>query len=294
MLDVTEDIYPEGKDIDLKSPREILQILFEADRTVDEAIARALPEIEKAATEFADTYRRGGRVMYVGSGTSGRLAVADAAELEPTFSVEPGRVFAMIAGGYEALVHPQEGAEDDAEAGAALLDLLSLTPADLVLGITSSGRTPFVVACLQEAFGRHIGTVGIFNNPEAPIRQFCRIPVFLDTGPEVIAGSTRMKAGVAQKRVLHMISTTAMILCGKVFSHWMVEVKAGSEKLRRRARLILKHFSSRSEAELSSLLEQVHYEVKTAILMEQKGISAGEARQRLRLCGGSLRHALRI
>jgi len=294
MLDGTEDVNPAGKDIDLRTPREILQILFDADRSVDEAISRALPEIEKAAVLFADTYRRGGRIMYVGAGTSGRLAVADVAELEPTFSVEPGRVFAVIAGGYEAMVHPQEGAEDDSEAGAALLNLHRLTSTDLILGISSSGRTPFVVGCLEEASRRKIPTVGIFNNPDAPIRQLCHIPIFLDTGPEVIAGSTRLKAGVAQKRVLQMISTTAMILCGKVFSHWMVEVRAGSEKLRRRTIHILKHFSSRSEADLASLLEQVHYEVKTAILMEQKGVSAEEARRRLRLCDGNLRNALRI
>ncbi|MGH6821771.1 MAG: N-acetylmuramic acid 6-phosphate etherase [bacterium] len=292
MLRRTEQRNPLSVGLDKKSAREILELIYEEDQTAGMALQHALPEITRAAKRFAEVFQSGGRIFTVGAGTSGRLGVADCAELIPTFSVDPGRVIGIIAGGYGALHAPAEGAEDDVSAVLGQVQFHRIEPKDLVIGISAGGRTPFVVAFLREARVQNISTVGIFNVSPCPLMDYSEIAVFLDTGPEILTGSTRMKAGTAQKRVLHMISTAAMVQCGKTYDNLMVDLRPGSYKLKERALAILMEFSDKPENELLSLLDSVNYDVKVAILIVRLNINSEEARWRLDRAGGVLRKAL--
>lgn len=292
MLRKTEQRNPLSEGLDRKSAHEILELIYEEDQTVGQAIQHALPEIERAAKRFAEVFQQGGRIFVVGAGTPGRLGVADCAELIPTFSVDPGRIIGIIAGGYGALHAPAEGAEDDITSVLALFQFHRIEPKDLVIGLSASGRSPFVVSFLREARIQNVATIGIFNAHPAPLLEYSEISIFLDTGPEILTGSTRMKAGLAHKRVLHMISTAAMVLCGKTYDNLMVDVRPGSYKLKERALAILKEFSDKPDSELVTLLDRVNYDLKVAILVARLNVTPEEARWRLDRAGGILRKAL--
>ena len=256
------------------------------------AVRKELPAIARAIDAIVDALSRGGRLIYVGAGTSGRLATLDAAECPPTFGTSPKLVQAVIAGGRRALTDAVEGAEDDAKQGARDLETRQITKADVVVGLTASGTTPYVLGALQLARRRGATTIGITSNRHSPIKRLARITIAPETGPEVVAGSTRMKAGTAQKLVLNMLSTAAMIRLGHVYSNWMVDVALTNEKLRRRGLRILQEASGAAESEAARVLAEAGNRLRVALVMLKMKSSAAEALQRLRQAGGNLRRAL--
>lgn len=289
MTSLTEQRNPSTTDIDSLSTLEIVQRMNAEDATVTTAVAQALPAVAQAVDLIVERLRAGGRLIYVGAGTSGRLGVLDAAECVPTFSVSPDLVQAVIAGGEAAFTHPIEGAEDSREQGRAALLAMNLTPNDVVVGIAASGRTPFVVAALQTAAEIGAGTVGVACNQPAAVLDAAEIKIAALTGPEVITGSTRLKAGTAQKLILNMLSTAAMIRLGKVYSNLMVDVHVSNDKLADRARRIVAEVTGISVEEAGALLQQTDHEVKTAIVVALLGIPSEEARARLSDAQGVLR-----
>ncbi|RPJ50363.1 MAG: N-acetylmuramic acid 6-phosphate etherase, partial [Chloroflexi bacterium] len=236
---LTESVNPRTADLDQLSTLEMLQRINAEDQLVPGAVARALPQIAEAVDRIAERMRRGGRLVYVGAGTSGRLGVLDAAEIPPTYGMEPDRVVALIAGGEQAIRSAVEGAEDDVQAGARALADLAVSEQDSVVGIAASGRTPYVLGALAEA--RRLGslTISIACNSPAPVEALADIRIALLVGPEAITGSTRMKAGTAQKLALNLISTGVMVRLGKTYGNWMVDLRATNQKLRSRARRIV-------------------------------------------------------
>lgn len=289
---LTEQPNPRTSDIDQLSALEIVTRMNDEDATVATAVRQALPEVAKAVDGIAERLGSGGRLFYVGAGTSGRLGVLDAAECVPTFSVESELVQGIIAGGEEALVHPIEGAEDDKNAARAELLARGLWERDAVVGIAASGRTPYVLGALEIA--NEIGslTVGVACNVPSPVLEIAQIAIGVPVGPEVIAGSTRLKAGTAQKMVLNMLSTATMIKLGKVYGNLMVDVKVTNVKLRERARRLVATIAEVSEDEAAKLLEQAHNEVKTAIVVQRRSVTPEEARKLLKQAGGRLREVL--
>lgn len=285
---VTEQRNPRSMGIDRRSTLEILQIMNEEDAAVTQAVRQALPAIAEAVELITQRLRGGGRLFYVGAGTSGRLGVLDAAECVPTFSVPPELVQGVIAGGEEALVHSIEGAEDRPELGSHDLKARGLTAQDVVVGIAASGRTPYVVGALF--YARHVGaaTIGISCNTPAQVLDAADIRIPVIVGPEILTGSTRLKAGTAQKLVLNMLSTATMIKLGKVYNNLMVDVKVSNQKLADRARRIIREITGVSTDEAGELLAQTDNEVKPAIVMAMFGVSADEARARLAAANGML------
>jgi N-acetylmuramic acid 6-phosphate etherase len=259
---------------------------------VPEAVAGALPEIARAVDAIAQALRQGGRLFYVGAGTSGRLAALDAAELPPTFGVPARMVQAVIAGGRRALTHAVEGAEDNRAQGIRDLTAARLTHKDVVVGITASGSTPYVQGALEFARRRRAITIGITSNPRTPVTQIANISIITPTGPEVIVGSTRMKAGTAQKMVLNMLSTASMIRLGRVHDNWMIGVALTNRKLQARGLRILLEASGATVAEATRALRQSGYAMDVALIMLKTGANARDARQCLRATTGNLREAL--
>ena len=288
----TESRNQNARNLHEKDTGEILRIINNEDRTVAKAVEKALPDIELAVEEFVDSYRRGGRIFYVGAGTSGRLGVLDAAEIPPTFGVPEGRVVGEIAGGKEAITSAKEGCEDDNEAGKTRARENDIGKKDFVVGISASGRTPFVLGFLEASGEAGAGTATITNNPGAPVEAVSEISIVAETGPEVIAGSTRMKAGTAQKMILNMLSTAAMIRLGKVFDNLMVDVVASNEKLKDRAKNILEELTEAEEDEIDEILRETGYEVKPAILALKGDLTVAEARKSLEAHDGHLELAL--
>ncbi len=287
----TEERNPRSAGLDRMPLRRVLEILNDEDRAVGVAVARALPEIEKAAGHAADSLERGGRLVYLGAGTSGRLAAMDAAELPPTFGIEPDRVLAILAGGDEALARAVEGAEDDALEGVARLRDIAAGPGDCVIGVTASGTTRFVLGGLGEAREKGAATV-LLTCGLKPSGGLWHVVIALETGPEVIAGSTRLKAGTATKMVLNMISTAAMVRFGKVHDNLMVDVRASNEKLRRRAIRIVEAVAGVPPAAAREALERCGGEAKVACLHLLRRLEPAAARDRLAAQGGVLRRAL--
>ncbi|MBI4613351.1 MAG: N-acetylmuramic acid 6-phosphate etherase [Planctomycetes bacterium] len=289
----TEEGLPESRWIDRAGTREVLAILHRADEVVHEAVGRALPAIERTVELAMAALSAGGRVVYVGAGTSGRLGALDAAEMPPTFGLDPSRVFATIAGGPAALSRAVEGAEDDREAGRRAMAEHGVSPADLVLGITASGRTPFVLAALEEAGTRGAARAILVANsapPALPAETVIEVLV----GAEAIAGSTRLKSGTATKIVLNLITTATMVRLGKVYENLMVDLAPTNEKLRGRARRILAEVCGATASEADRLLAAAAgpSPVKVAIAMKRLGLSAAEARRRLDEAGGFLHRLL--
>lgn len=289
---ITEQRNPRTRDLDKKSVTEILKIINEEDKSVAIAVGRELDAIERVVHAFIDAYKRGGRIFYVGAGTSGRIGILDAAELPPTFGINPERVQGIIAGGIKCFSQADESLEDDREAGRSLVEEKRMDERDLVIGLTASGETPFVLGCLEEAKRRGITTVGITCNPNSAITKMVDIAVVVIVGPEVIAGSTRLKAGTAQKMVLNMISTAAMVKLGKVYDNVMIDMRANNVKLRRRAEAILKDLTGADLERIHAVLKEANYEVKTALLMLKANISYWQAKKLLEKHQGFVREAL--
>ncbi len=261
----TESRNPRSFGLDRMDADAIVRLMDEEEGATLQAVAGAAREIATAAARVAEAFRQGGRIVYVGAGTSGRVATADAAEMPPTFGVEPGRFVALIAGGSGAGTHAVEDAEDDGEAAAAALDALGLASQDVVIGIAASGTTPFVVAAVRHARRKGAWTCGVANNPGTPLLREADLPIFLDTGPEILTGSTRLKAGTAQKLALNRISTAAMVLSGKVVENLMVDVKAKNAKLRDRCARIVSELTGRSVEESWQILETNGWSIRAAL-----------------------------
>jgi N-acetylmuramic acid 6-phosphate etherase len=262
------------------------------DRLVPEAVGRALPQIATAVSRIATALRGGGRLLYVGAGTSGRLAAVDAAECPPTFGTPPDQVEAVIAGGPLALTRATEGAEDDEEAGAAEMDARNLGSRDVVVGITASGQTPFVLGAVRRARARGAATIALTCVSASPLEAACDLAIVVEVGPEVIAGSTRLKAGTAQKLVLNMLSTLTMVHLGKVYGNLMVDLRTTNAKLRHRAVRIISAIAGLGAAEAAAALDRAGGRVPVAIVMLKRRVSAQEAQDLLASAGGVVRRAL--
>jgi len=289
---ITEEINPSTAELDLLDTHELLHRINDEDRRAAWAVERELDAIGTAVDAIAQRLRAGGHLHYFGAGSSGRVAVADAAELPPTFSVPADLVVAHIAGGPPALLHAVEGAEDDASAAEAEVTAAHVGPGDAVAGISASGRTPYVLAAIDAARRAGALTIGITNDVRSPLAQRVDIPIALLTGAEAVAGSTRMKAASAQKMALTTLSTAVMVKLGRVHGNLMVALAPTSAKLRGRALRLTMLVAGASEADASAALTSSGYEVKTAVVMLRRGCSPEEARTLLARCGGNLRQAL--
>ena len=287
----TEHASPRYSDIDLWEPADILDAMIEGQLAAVAAVRAELAAIERAASSMEARLRRGGRLIYAGAGTSGRLAVQDGAELMPTFSWPADRLLLLIAGGNEALLRAVEGAEDEAEHAAQLVRSHDIGPADALIAVAASGSTPFTVACLREARRRGALTVGIANNPDTPLLDEAECPILLATGSEPIAGSTRMKAGTAQRIALNLLSSLVMIRLGRVYGGLMVDVQAANAKLARRSEGMLRHLTGRSSEEICTALAAADGSVKLAALLLQ-GCDLVDAKAVLERAAGQLRVAL--
>lgn len=284
----TEQVNPDTIDIDRLSAVEIAARINAEDKKVAGVVERALPQIARAAETFAATLRGGGRVFYVGAGTSGRLGVLDAAECPPTFGTDPQQIVGVISGGYETLVLSQEGVEDRREAAEQDLRARNLSSADFVIGIAASVRTPYTRAGLDYAHATGAHTAFIICNESLDLPEWLDAVISLPVGPEVITGSTRMKSGTAQKMALNMISTTAMVLLGKTYGNLMVDLQARSEKLAARSRRILIDLLQVDYDQADRLLVAAGGSVKVAIVMHKRRCGHDEAKQLLAQQGGFL------
>jgi N-acetylmuramic acid 6-phosphate etherase len=289
----TERASPRYADIDLWEPGDILEALIESQMTAVAAVRPALAALDRAAAAIERRLRGGGRLIYAGAGTSGRLAVQDGAELLPTFNWPREQLLLLMAGGKEALLHAVEGAEDEVEQAAKLAQYHDIGARDALIAVAASGRTPFTVSCLQRAKERGALTVGIANNQPAPLLQEADHPIFLDTGAEPIAGSTRMKAGTAQRVALNLLSTLTMIRLGRVHQGLMVDVQAVNAKLVSRSESILRKISGRSSEDVRGALAEAGQSIKVAMLLLQ-GSSKEQAHALLKQSGGNLRAALTL
>jgi N-acetylmuramic acid 6-phosphate etherase len=289
---VSEERNPRTVDIDLLPTEAMLRAINAEDRLVSGAVEKVIPEIAEAVERIVAAFRAGGRLIYMGAGTSGRLGVLDASECPPTFGVAPGMVVGLIAGGPRALTEAIEGAEDDADAGARGLRGIALTPGDVVVGIAVSGRTPYVIGGLAHA--REIGaaTIALTCNPGSKIAGMAEIAISPVVGPEVLTGSTRLKSGTAQKLVLNMLTTASMIRLGKSYQNLMVDMRATNGKLMARAVRIIVQATGCTAAEAGEALDRSGNEVKLAILMRLTGLSPDVARAALADAGGVLRRAI--
>lgn len=289
----TEQRNPATLDIDNHSASEIVKILNDGDRTVADAVTPALPFVGRAAEAAAKSIRGGGRLIYMGAGTSGRLGVMDAVECRPTYGIPDGVVVGIIAGGMNAMFRAVEGAEDSLTLGEKDLREIGVTADDTVVGIASSGRTPYVIGALK--FAKSIGctTVSVACVNDAVISGYADIPIEAVTGPEAVTGSTRMKAGTAQKMILNMISTTAFILMGKVYGNLMIDVQPTNEKLVVRAERIIREAVGCTEEEAARLLNDSGKRVKHAVVMGMLGVTADAADALLSANGGNIRKVLK-
>ncbi|MCY3780966.1 MAG: N-acetylmuramic acid 6-phosphate etherase [Chloroflexi bacterium] len=285
----TESVNSDSRHIDKLSTGEILNMINAEDAKVAPAVGAALPQIALAVDAIVGTLQDGGRLFYVGAGTSGRLGILDAVECVPTFSASPDLVQGIIAGGSRALTQSVEGAEDDPAGAERDLQARGLRASDVVCGIAASGRTPYVIGALQTARKLGARTIAIACNPDSPIAELAEIGISVDLGPEVISGSTRMKAGSAQKMILNMLSTATMIRLGKVYGNLMVDVKVTNQKLMGRALRLVQSLGDVDEARARQLLDLADLEVKTAIVMGRKAVSAEQARHQLNRADGKLR-----
>jgi N-acetylmuramic acid 6-phosphate etherase len=286
---LTEQRNPRSTRIDQLSSLEIVDLINAEDRLVAAAVSEERLQVARAIDLVVDCFGQGGRLIYVGAGTSGRLGVLDASEMPPTFRTQPDMVQGVMAGGYEALLRAQEGAEDHPEEGAAAMDDRALEARDFVLGIAASGTTPFVLGALKRAreLGARTGFL-LCTYPSEELLQTHDVVIAPLVGPEVVTGSTRMKAGTATKMILNMISTGAMVKTGKVYGNLMVDLQVTCEKLQDRGERILMDTAGVSRDEATQLLDASGGHVKTALVMVRLGVDAEEARRRLEGAGGSI------
>ncbi|MGR5177510.1 N-acetylmuramic acid 6-phosphate etherase [Vibrio parahaemolyticus] len=289
---VSEGRNPETMDIDLLSSEQILQRMNQQDAQVPLAVEKVIPEIALAVDAITNAFKQGGRLLYLGAGTSGRLGVLDASECPPTFGTEPDMVIGIIAGGNDAMFRAKEGAEDDPALGEQDLIDHNLTPQDVVVGIAASGRTPYVIGALEYANQTGATTVALSCNPESDIANIAQIAISPVVGPEALTGSTRLKSGTAQKLVLNMLTTASMIRLGKSYENLMVDVKATNAKLIARATRIVMQATDCNNTEAKAVLKQTDYDVKLAILMLLTGLDKVAAKDQLQRQDGFLRKAV--
>ena len=275
----TETIGTSYRDLDTWPLSKSLAALVESNRRAVEAVVRALPMLEEAAAGIEDCLHRGGRLIYIGAGTSGRLALQDAAELPPTFGFT--KTLVLLAGGAAAGGRAQEGAEDDEVTARTAVDEAQVSPADAVVGLAASGRTPYTVAGTMRARERGAFTVGVANNPNTPLLHAAEVGVLLETGPEVLAGSTRLAAGTAQKVALNALSTAVLVKLGGAYGNLMVGMRPVNDKLRARARRIVCEGAGVSEGEATGALEHTDWHIREALVTLLGGVSAAEARELL-------------
>jgi N-acetylmuramic acid 6-phosphate etherase len=290
---VTEAHHPGASDLDLRSTRELVALMNHEDATVPAVVAAAGDGIAAASDAIVERLAQGGRLIYVGAGSSGRLAALDAAECQATFSAEPGQVVALVAGAQETSPLDQEAAEDDADAGAADVRRLGVSRADAVVGVSASGRTPYVHGALQAAREVDALTVAVVSVPDAELGRLVDYEISIVVGPEVVAGSTRLKAGTAQKLVLNTISTVSMIRLGRTFGSLMVDVQATNEKLRARAQRIVQLATGSPIPEVERALADAGGNAKVAIVSLLAGLDAESARLQLEGANDNVREALR-
>jgi N-acetylmuramic acid 6-phosphate etherase len=289
---LTELRLPESINLDTMSIADAVALMNAQDAIAVAAVATQREQIAKAIELVVAAFRAGGRLFYFGAGTSGRLGVLDASECPPTFRTDPQMVQGIIAGGEQAMFRSQEGAEDSADTGAVTVDSKQVGPADVVMGIAAGGTTPFVHGALRRA--RELGAKTIFLSCAQPVKNEPAVDVAIRplTGPEVITGSTRLKAGTATKLVLNTITTVAMVQMGKVYENLMVDLRASNEKLKDRAIRIISSVTGQPREECAELLARADGHVKLAIVMNRRGLSFEEARMALERTGGSLRKAM--
>jgi len=281
-----------SRNLDRMSAMEIVRLINREDRKVAAAVGRALPAIARAVDAIVKAIRGGGRLIYVGAGSSGRMAVLDAAECPPTFGTSPTLVQALIAGGRPAVTGAVEGAEDSLANAKRDLRAKKLTRRDVLVGITASGTTPYVLAALKQARKRGAATVAITVNPNTPAARLAKILIATQVGPEILTGSTRLKAGTAQKMVLNMLSTAAMARLGHVYENLMIDVKPSNQKVSARILRILAEASGESQSAAERALRQAGHNMRVALVMLELGVSAQGAKKKLRAAKGSLREAL--
>ncbi len=291
---VTEQRNPNTMDIDSRSTLEILKCINQEDKKVPFRVEEQLPQIAKAVDLIVDSLRDGGRLFYIGAGTSGRLGVLDAAECPPTFGTDPETIQGIIAGGKETLVRSKEGVEDNYKAGAEDLRKIGAKGKDVVVGIAASRRTPYVLGGLEYAKRINAKTVFIFCNPTSELTVNPDVVISPVLGPEVIAGSTRMKAATAQKLILNMLTTAAMIKLGKVYQNLMVDLQATSQKLAERSKRIIMLVSGADYLKAEEYLKKADYQVKTALVMILAKVNKRKAKNSLKAAGGLVRRALEL
>jgi N-acetylmuramic acid 6-phosphate etherase len=290
---LTEQPNPASEGIDAASTEQILRIINSEDRKVAEAVAREQTSIARAVDAIVEALNRGGRLFYIGAGTSGRLGVLDAAECPPTFNVPPGMVQGIIAGGEPALARATETTEDDPAIGASDLSQRGFAANDVLVGIAASGRTPYVMGAVAEANRIGAFTIGISCTPESELSRAVKLPIVLLVGPEIVAGSTRMKAGTATKLVLNMLTTASFIRMGYVFGNLMVNVQPKNSKLADRARRIIAQAAGVSYERAGDLLAAAGNSVRTAIVMARAGVDRPDAERRLAQANGRISEALK-
>src|SRR6516165_4771869 len=289
---ISEERNPNTMEIDLLPTTEILRTMNREDRSVPDAVGKVIPEIARAVDRIVNAFGQGGRLIYLGAGTSGRLGVLDAAECPPTFSVPGDLVVGLIAGGADALVKAIEGAEDDAEGALPALKGIGLTEKDVVVGVAASGRTPYVMGGLTYAKALGATTVALSCNQDSAIARIADIAILPVVGPELLAGSTRLKSGTAQKLVLNMLTTASMIRLGKCYQNLMVDLHPTNLKLIARAARIVMLATGCAAEQAQEALKQTDNDVKLAILMTVTGMPLEEAKLALRRAGGFLRKAI--
>ncbi len=290
-----------ANNIDSLSTEKILKVINAQDHLIADAVKKEIPSITKAVNIIINAFKNGGRLIYVGAGTSGRLGVLDAAEIPPTFGTEPELVQAIIAGGKKAVFKSQEGSEDKFAEAVRALKKLNVNKKDVVCGIAASFQTPFVASALEYAKINHVKTIMITTNPKSilkqknfsSIRKNIDVAICLYVGPEVIMGSTRMKSGTAQKLVLNMLTTATMIRLGKVYGNMMVDLKMNSKKLEERAKRVLMIVTGVDYQKAEEALHKADGHVKTAIVMIIKGVGKNKARQLLKKANGFVRSAIK-
>ncbi|MEV2216495.1 N-acetylmuramic acid 6-phosphate etherase [Streptomyces sp. NPDC050997] len=288
----TEAFRPELADIDQLATLDIARLMNSEDVAVPTAVAQRLPAIAAAIDAVAERMARGGRLVYAGAGTAGRLGVLDASECPPTFNTDPSQVVGLIAGGPEAMVTSVEGAEDSPELARADLDALALTPDDTVVGVSASGRTPYAIGAVEHARAQGALTIGLACNTDSALAAAAEHGIEIVVGPELLTGSTRLKAGTAQKLVLNMLSTITMIRLGKTYGNLMVDVRASNDKLRARSRRIVALATGAADDEIERALAATDGEVKPAILTILADVDGPTATRLLEDSGGHLRAAL--
>ena len=290
---ITEQRNPNSMDVDRLSALEIVQLMNEEDKQVPLAIEKCLPQIAQAVERIVAAFQQGGRLVYIGAGTSGRLGVLDASECPPTFGVSPEMVKGIIAGGERALRHPIEGAEDSKAQALVDLQTIQFSSKDVLVGIAASGRTPYVIGALEYAKSLGSVTVSIASNPNSAMANIVDIAIDTVVGPEVLTGSSRLKSGTAQKLVLNMLTTASMILMGKCYQNLMVDVQASNEKLKARAIRIVMQATDCDKALAEETLKQADQNAKLAIMMILSGLDRAQAEALLEKHQGKLQLALK-